>query len=362
MAPTNKKSNPPKTPASNAGSGVVDDEPKTIDETEVRTFNSGGLWPIAAVADDGNRIGSIADVAYFSGLFPGATPATLAIRILAGQSLGMDAAQALFDLEVEPGPIVRYRPAGRTFEIALDEVEALQAARRKTLEPKSAVTPDPALGSKTTPETASNVVKGPFSGENEASIAIAYQKSEDLANKGPLTKPDGETPKDADGTGNVEARPGNVEARAESTPTTEPAPGSETTESALSAAKNAEAVGQVDGRTVQAWRDSIAAMCKDLGVNPDEKTKTFDSKPITEKKKYFDEVFKYYSGKVREITAYVLDRLKEDGKTSADSQKGFFIYAEVSFDPAAWTYGEAKKAEAVIGEFLKSKGSPKPAA
>lgn len=355
-----KKTTAGKTPATNAEKSVVD-------ETEVRTFKSGGLPEIANVADDGPRIGHLADVAYFSGLFPGETPATLAIRILAGQSLGLDAAQALFDLETESPATIRYRPGGRTFEKANDEIETSKAAAAAAVTGMEKAVKE--VVDRTTPEPASppadaaeNVVKGSFSAEKGEESSIAYQKNDNSANNGPLPSTDAGTPNVSDGSGNVENSPHSDAGQGESTPTAEAAPGSETTESALSAAKSAESVGDVSKETVDAWRLSIANMCRDLGINPDEKTGTFDAKPLHERKKYFDEVFRYYSGKIDEARKFVLARLREDGKTSIEAQKGFFLYAEVGFEPDAWTYAEAKKAEAAIAEFLKSKGTKNPAA
>lgn len=355
MAET-KKPAAKKTPATNAAPGVATGST----ETEIRTFKSGGLPPIPSNSDDVDRIGHLADVAYVSGLFPGETPATLAIRILAGRSLGLDDAQALFDVETESPAMVRYRPAGRTFEQANDDVEATKAELySKTSAAKGDPVQDLATPEQASPpaETASNVVKGPFPADNPTPIAIASQKIDDSANKGPLPIADGETPKGSNEPANDEARPVSVEARAESATTDEPAPGSETLNSALSAADAAADLSDVSVDTVKIWRSGIVEMCNELGIPPTEKTSAFDIKPIGEKRKMFEDCRKFYFGKVDASRTYVLERLREDGKTDADSQKGFFLYADVGFEPTAWNLPEAKKAEAAINEFLKSKGT-----
>lgn len=351
MATQTKKPTTRKTPATNAAKGVVD-------ETEIRTFKSGGLPPVPAGPDDPTRIGAIADVAFFSGLFPGETPATLAIRILAGRSLGLDDAQALFDVETEAPGQVRYRPAGRTFEQANDDVEAAKYAaeckaagdaRDGGLVNDDRLTPEPASPPAEGP---GNVVKGPFPGGSDAETAESYQKNANSANKRPTPTPDAKTPDSKAEPGNVEARAESGEARAVSANVDTP---SAATPDPTSAAEAAAAIGNVSPETVAAWRQSIANMSRDLGLNPDEKTATFDAKPLTERKKYFDEVYRYYTGRIDKLRKSVLDRLRADGKTSADAQKGFYLYADVPFELDAWTYADATKADAAVAEFLRSK-------
>lgn len=314
---------------------------------EIRTFKSGGLPSIANIADDGPRIGHLADVAFFSGLFPGETPATLAVRILAGQSLGLDAAQALFDLETGPGPTIRYRPAGRTFEQANDDIEAAKAANRAALERHA--TPEPASPSTTTPKPTLTAVPDP-----PAPNVVIYmpdepsQKNDDSANNGPTTKNDAISPAEDDQT------PGRPD-DASPLPGSGGSAGSETLKSALSTADVAGTVSDASPDVVAAWRSGLVEMCAELGINADEKTKTFDTAKLPDKRKMFDDARRYYFAKIDKLRDYVLARLTEDGKTSTDAQKGFFLYAEVPLDPTAWTLANAGKAEAAINDFLRSK-------
>ncbi len=330
-----------KTPAINAESGVAK-------EAEIRTFKSGGL-PEIAHGEFSNPVGAIADVAFFSGIFPGETPATLALRILVGRSLGLNDMQGLFDLDIEAPATVRYRLAGRTFEQAADDVDRLA--------------PGTALFTQVTetaasPEPGSNVVQMPArdvaEDDKTAPIAIASQKIDDSANKGPSLKPEGEGP--------LDILPGAGDTSAATIPASAAViDDDQDMRSTFEQADTAAAVSDVSGDTVRLWRKGIVDMCEELGINPAEKTATFDAKPVPERRKMFDDCRAYYVGKVQEARQYVLARLIEDGKADVDSQKGFFLYAEVGFDPMKWTFTEAKKAENAISEFLKSKGT-RPAA
>jgi hypothetical protein len=347
-----KPTDPKKTPANNAGSDVAAgvDLTRDGDPPEVRTFKSGGLPSLARENREFN-IGHLADVAFFSGLFPDETPATLAIRIIAGRYLGLSDAQALFDLETSSPASIRYRPAGRTFEVAQDDVAEHKAALKEIADRTTSETASPPAG---TPKPALAAVPDPAAGSNVVDMpgsAGSSQKIDDSANNGPTTKNDAISPAEDDQT---PGRPDDASPLAGS----DGSAGSETLNSALSTAGVAETVGDVGSETINAWRSSIVEMCAELGINQDEKTKTFDTAKLPDKRKMFDDARKYYFGKIETARRYVLDRLAEDGKTSTDAQKGFFLFADVPLDPSTWDLNNAKKAEAAIADFLKSKGSP----
>src|SRR5258706_15562665 len=73
-----------------------------------------------------NSIGHLADVFFASGYFGHLTPAQIAVHIIAGRSLGLDDAQSVFDLDIQPGPTIAYRKK-QTYQETADAIEDRRA-------------------------------------------------------------------------------------------------------------------------------------------------------------------------------------------------------------------------------------------
>ncbi len=427
------------TPADNADKGVVVDREKDdvvchagtgcpicVAGEHLGTFyvaDSGMLPEIkrntgSEFRDGENNIGALADVFWASGFCGNLTPAQIAVHIIAGRSLGLDDAQSVFDLEIGPGPTVRYRP-GQPYQAAADDVDAAKAKLkpgddRPTPEPASPPA-DPAftdmaeIGADAIKKNESNVSKFPVSektgkplytrsdvekdtaatnvqeiGANLPAGSIVDQKStpaaekdqkiEHLANKGPLLDPPAQDDERGDGTPTEQSAAASdasaaasdasaaaiSENQADDMRPINPGPGpilesgSVTPDPASTAAAH-EAIGEVGPETVAAWRQALIDMCLELGIPSAEKVATFDTKTIVDKRKMFEDAQKYYAGKLDAVRYEVLELLKADGKADLDAMKGFFIFAEVNTAPIEWTYTEAKKAEKALGDFTSSK-------
>jgi hypothetical protein len=105
------------------------EQPEQIaDEGPTPTFGLNPANPTlpAFPGDRDRRFGTLADIAFASGLFPGETPATLAIRIAAGVALGLGTTNALFDVEVTKGGAIRWKP-GQPFQATADAIAAVNA-------------------------------------------------------------------------------------------------------------------------------------------------------------------------------------------------------------------------------------------
>jgi hypothetical protein len=95
------------TPANDAGSDVAG----PLEPAPPVNYFTQGENQLPDVPDDGNRIGRLADVFALSGYWPHLTPAKIAVQILAGETIGLAPASAMFDLQIAPGddgPTVRW--------------------------------------------------------------------------------------------------------------------------------------------------------------------------------------------------------------------------------------------------------------
>lgn len=137
-----KTTKPRATPANNADEGVI-----CYFEAGCPACKTFHLLP--NVPD----VSNIAEVFAASGYFPGQTIAQIATQIIAGRSLGMDPARAMFDLELSPGSIT-FKPV-RSMEKTEDDKNAFDLNITRAASP---------VADRATPETASNVY--PLHGDN----------------------------------------------------------------------------------------------------------------------------------------------------------------------------------------------------
>lgn len=347
-----------KTPANNADEDVTAGNNA---EPGVRMFYPRDLLPEIEMFSRGeNMVGPLADVLFDTGYFGDLTPSQIALHILAGRTLGLDDIQGAFDLEITAGPTVRYKP-GQPFQAASDAVEARKAEMSESITGDKSATPE-----KASPAAGSNVVNL----ENDAMNAF-------LANKGDLSGRAAESslpgpqavetssaaaiPASAGGENDQASTELDDAARADlaeglttfaisgdpSGLIAEAAPSSIAPEPHITAG----AAGDETQSFRLHYRTTIESICKDLGIPPDEKLKTFDAGNFASQKEQYEKAKVFYGEKVDGIRSVVLMALEEDGKRTLDEQKGFFLYAGVPTNPADWSYPDAKKADAALSSF-----------
>lgn len=329
------------TPAIDVEKGAVN---QAIDAI---TFNPTMFLPeLTKFAGGDNEIGPIADVLFASGYFDDLTPAQIAVHILAGRSLGLDDAQAVFDLEIGPGPTIRYKDR-QTYQETGDAIEAQRAGYKGP----PLITPKPA-------SRAHNAETGVAAGSNVAEFPNS-------ANKGPSPIPE---PGNGEDSGSIPETTGAAGLSASAAaigddPFTEPAqepdlllpvPGSIGDPArAAEAAQAAESIGDISPETINVWREGLESICNELSIPTAERLTKFDGEGISGKKKMFDDAQVYYSTKTGDVRDEVLTALAADGKTTIEAMQGFFAFAGVGSDPAAWAYPEAVKALISLSDFLR---------
>lgn len=354
-----------------------------------------------------NWVGRLADVAYMSGLFGDDLPAQIAIRILAGDALGLTPANSLFDLKVSAAGSITWNQAGNYLNTA-DQIEIAKpnAAAGDAVEQNAADgVKDPSK---------SNVLAMPNQDGPRLKTIADYTGSDKAANKGPLTSAD-ETDRAAE---TVEAnsgpvlsedpepspdslQPGKDDAGPQSgdlagqsepigdDPTTigfDPAdPGGDYTVKAEIDMRTGEiksatiepgsrpdmsaAAGLDVEATIGVWRTTIESNLRSLEFSDakvEDKLKEFDGKNAIAKKAMFEQSESLIVARTEAKRFDVLRALANDGKTSLDQMKGFFFFADVPFDPKDWTYSEAAQAwrtlETEYPEVAKSIDPPAAAA
>jgi hypothetical protein len=434
-----KRGRKTKTPANDAATGVaeaIETQPEPVADPEPAepspvygfTFYQDQDGIIYGPADDPagvtlpavgreNEIGHWADVAFMSGYFPGKTPSQLAIQLLVGDALGLRMANALFDLEIEPDGIIRWKsrqpaaaagdaidvagvnkatpiqarqdPAGVVVDISTGKPAAL--ANGETMEitgdPIPATFPDsisvdngPVLNPD--PEPAQGVAQPPAGDSGPISAAASPELTpigEAIDGLGfptgeidPFSEPaEPETPEQEfdriTAADPVEFDVAAAIAKMESSTTPaqalqDPA----TPEAALTApADIAETLDGLEvGATIENWRAKIEAWLKELefsAVAIAGKMTTFHASNTLAKKSMFEQAEILYNSRIAAKRFDVLSGLAKDGKQSVGEMAGFFTYADVPLDPETWTYADAIKAFRVIEKEFPNLLEPAPA-
>lgn len=366
MADEKKTRRSKTTPAIDAGPGVTED----ILDPAFFTIGveADRLPPIGS----DNWIGRLADVAYHSGYFQ-ATPAQLAIRILAGDALNLRPAESLFDLTVSAEGSIAWRGAGNfsttSDQIGLDRINAAagdalegnavkDVADRKLKEITNGY--DGPAGSVVDIATGKPAVL-----QNRESVASVIEKIKENPDATNFYKKTGPEPRKVENaipdpppsakelplptvaeSGKEDARPQSGEKAAQFEPIPEHNSGSEL-RNAVPATLAAAADGLEVGATISNWRLKIESNLRDLGFNDGkvaDKVSEFDSKNSLQKKAMFEQSEMLYKERTETKRSEVLAALTADGKPDNESRIGFFLYAEVPDDPATWTYNDAIRA------------------
>jgi hypothetical protein len=350
-------------PANNADFGAGDDK----NDGPILFFSHGPECERLPPIGDQNWIGRLADVAYWSGYF-GGTPAQIAIRILAGDALGLKPANALFDLTINAGGSVAWRHDGN-FQNTVDAID-LKAAQDNAAagvgierNAKSGVM-DPA-------GVVVDISTGrPATLSNGESITVPEPDAKpESANPGPVLESPGEPSLPGPQGGNVDPGPVSVDKAAESAsiPGTDPAidpidaefdrvtapdPPAEPASPFESKAVDTSAAAGLDVQaTLDYWRQTIETRLRDLGfveAKVSDKLNEFAEKSSAAKKVMFEQCEQMHAERLQPMRDRVLLALEKDGKGTPESRQGFFFYAEVPDDPASWTYREASRAWATI--------------
>lgn len=395
------------TPANNDAGGVVDDA------RALAFFTIGveadRLPPIDDPRGPGrSSLGALADVAYFSGYFPGLTPAQLAIKILTGIYLEADPMVALFDLVIEPGGRVGWKDNRRAasantepafpaaaFDVDSNPIGTVIEFRRPIDE-----NPIPKAGRQEPGGVIVDVATGEAVELADGESLELEQPEPGEANRGPLTETESEPGQPSPQTVNDDAGPQSGELAAESEPANDDALGFPTEPAATdpfespaepetvdqefdrvtaadppaitpAAALRASSLGPETlagievGATIATWRNSIERWIRELEFAMDVvvvKLSKFDQATTTEKKTMFDQAKGLYEMRLSTKRGDVLLALARDGKTSLEQMAGTFAYFEVPDDPETWTYTDAIKAFRIIESETPKLLEPEPAA
>lgn len=352
-------------------------------------LNSGKLPAIPPPGDrmDPNRLGAIADVFHASGYFGDLTPAQIATHILIGQSIGLDASQSVVDLEVGPGPTVRYKLA-RQVEAAADVVQAEKARPLDLVTPEPASieatgcrtcgSPKPKLHPAVQFEGEVSPCSDPFHGSNVSPLFpnakvvdgdagrkiaelpggqrfdvtdIVDKINADAANAGPVLDPDPERLLPGPDSEPDQARPDSASAPGDSSNISVRDPADLHSGPDAGAFGTTGPIGNDAAELAASWRAQIVEITTQIAGDAIEKGKTFDALSRPKQKEMFEKATIYFRSKIDELRTFVINALIADGKPSIDSQRGFFLYVDVPADPAAWNYTEARRSADAIAEF-----------
>jgi hypothetical protein len=405
-----KKKTETDTPANDAGSDVATDLTAPLD---LRFFTSGDEQ-LPDIPDDDNRIGRLADIFHASGYWPALSPAQIAVQILAGESIGLTPAAAMFDLRIKQGdgaPRVLWA-IGQPLQAAGDDADRTRAhdiipgvtkdlpidagdklrfvlPDNGTVIAAGASDPINVLEFQTSKGDAKISGMDPF--ESPADILArtelidsALAIDDETANKGVLSDPGNETPNGQDEGLQIDSRADSVEMPADLTegvtadppaiddPDPDPTISDDDREwfrrSQAERVRQAEpapdpgpgsqerpsdmaAIGNVE---VTAWRTAVDKMFSEIGFSSDRRKQSlekFDAADIPEKAKLFEAASNYYRLELDKGRTKVLAALKADGKETPDQCAGFFLFADTDHNPDHWTLRDVKKALVALSEF-----------
>lgn len=315
----------------------------------------------------GGSIGALADVFYYSGYFGELTPAQIAVQILAGQVLGLKAVESMFDLKIENGRVAfrddRSIEPAKTSNADPGVVDGRILEFARTIEVDDL---EPARGADVIsfPENANKgplLTAEPANGPDSVPVPerlTGLKADEMAANSTPASEP--EPAKTVDDMSNDEF----LEHLAADPAT--PPPASPAEPATVDPLMSAGAGGTGDVLlVVKEWRSRIETWLTDLKYSAEtvnNRLAAFDEMSTAKQRETFEQAQTFYRGRCDAGKARIITALVADGKSTLDQQQGFFAYAEMPPDPAAWEYKHIARGLHILGESGPTQNNPKPAA